>query len=96
MSEHNEKSLKQSIAALLKAYHLDDGIRETRVKEYWNTQMGKVIQKHTISLSLRNRILHVQLNSSVVRHELSMARTQLIQQINEALGEAWITGIELR
>lgn len=95
MSEHNEKSLKQSIEALLKTYHLDDGIREAKVKEFWNAEMGKMILKHTVELKLRNRVLHVSLNSSVVRQELDMARTQLMQRINEFLGEQWVTAIQL-
>ncbi|MCC7303127.1 MAG: DUF721 domain-containing protein [Bacteroidia bacterium] len=95
MSEHNEHSLKDSIKALLKAYHLDDGMREARVKEYWAENMGKVILKHTVELKLRNRVLHVYLNSSVVRQEIDMARSQVIRGLNEQLGEEWITGIQL-
>lgn len=95
MSGHNEKSLKQSIEALLKAYHLDDGMREAKVKEYWNTQMGKIIVKHTIGLQIRNHVLHVTLNSSVVRQELSDSRAQLIAQINEYIHENWLKDIQL-
>ena len=94
MSAHNEKSLKQSIEALLKAYHLDDGMREAKVKEFWNTQMGKIIVKHTIGLQLRNHILHVTLNSSVVRQELADSRTELVRRLNEFLKEDWVKDMD--
>ncbi len=95
MSGHNQKTIKEAIAELLKSYHLDDGMREAKVKEIWNKEMGKVILKHTVDIYLRNHVLHVRLNSSVVRQELSMMKTSVINNINEQLGEAWISDLNL-
>ena len=95
MSGHNQKTIKQAIEELLKTYHLDDGIREVKVKEIWNREMGKVILKHTVAIYLRNHVLHVRLNSSVVRQELSMMKTSVINDMNEQLGEKWITDLYL-
>ncbi len=95
MSAHNEKTIKQAIDEMLRAYHLDDGMREAKVKEAWQKLMGKIILKHTIELRLKNHVLHVKLNSSVVRHELSMERTKIIEQINTEIKEAWVKDIFL-
>ena len=91
----NQQSLKEVINELINAYRLRDGLNEVRVKEQWEQVMGKVIASKTTSLVLRNSILTVRLNSSVLRQELLYKRGEIIQALNNVLETEAIREIQL-
>ena len=96
MSRHNEHSLKEAIDHLLKAYKLDDRLAEKRLMSSWEDIMGKMIAKHTLDLSIRNKQLFVTLDSSALRNELSMAKTKIVKMLNEAAGTEVINDVVLK
>ena len=96
MSRHNEHSLKEAIDHLLKAYKLDDRLAEKRLMSSWEDIMGKMIAKHTLDLSIRNKQLFVTLDSSALRNELSMAKTKIIKMLNESAGTEVINDVVLK
>lgn len=96
MSKHNEHSLKEAIDHLLKAYRLDDKMLEKRLINSWDKVMGKMIAKHTKELVIRNKQLFVTLDSSALRNELAMAKTKIVQMLNEEVGKEIINEIILK
>ena len=91
----NQQSLKEVINELINAYRLREGLNEVRVNEQWEKVMGKVIASKTTSLALRNSILTVRLNSSVLRQELLYKREEILQALNIALETEAIKEIQL-
>jgi predicted nucleic acid-binding Zn ribbon protein len=95
MSGNNEKTLKQAIEDLLRTYRLDDKMREAKVKTFWEKRLGTLISKNTRELKIRDGILIAFIESPVIRNEILMGKSALIDDINKELGEEWIRDIRI-
>lgn len=93
--EKNNESLKEVINRLLDVYQLRPKLNEVNVTEFWMTELGPTIAKHTTSIRLQKGILLVKLDSSALREELSYARTNLKKRINDYFGENMISDIRI-
>lgn len=94
--DSNEETMKQAIDRLLKAYKLDRKMDEVEVLNSWETMMGPMIAKHTREIFISDRILHIRLNSSVLREELSYAKTKIKDMMNEKAGREIIDDVILK
>jgi hypothetical protein len=86
-----KRTESQAIGKLLKAFFEDnpqmaDKLAETRLMNYWNNEMSQAVSRYTGNLFVRNRVLYVQLKSSVLKNELMMHREQMIENLNKAAG----------
>lgn len=82
----SELSIKDAIEKLLHAYKLKSKVQEAQLVEAWERIMGKLIERHTRDLYIRNKKLYVKLDSAVVRQELTYARSKVLERVNEELG----------
>ncbi len=96
MNHSNEQSLGEVIKAFLKKCHLEEKIKETRILSSWERVMGKNIARYTSRVELRKTTLIIHMSSSVLRNELSMAKSKIIDMINEEAGEKVIDKIIFR
>ncbi len=96
MSSTNQYTLKQAIFELIKTYGLGHKLNETRLIHSWEKVTGKMITKHTQRLYIRNRILHVRIDSPALRHELMYSRHKIIDLLNAEVGERVIDDIVFR
>ncbi|HPR33801.1 MAG TPA: DUF721 domain-containing protein [Prolixibacteraceae bacterium] len=71
-------------------------LRETRLMNNWNTMLGPVIARATEKIQINNRVLIVHINSSVIRHELFMIRSQIVESLNKSVGGNVIDSILFR
>jgi hypothetical protein len=88
-----ESSLEDVINRLLKAYQLDGRMKEMDVISSWEEMMGKAVAHRTEKISIRNRILHLKLNSSVMRDELLHGKQVIIERVNQKAGEKMIDDV---
>jgi hypothetical protein len=95
MKRNNDVSLSEALNLMLHAYKLKDGFMQAKLEKEWDTLMGPKLASYSKILSLRKKILRIQVTSSVLRQELTMSKEQLIQKLNDALGEQIITTIEI-
>ena len=58
--------------------------------------MGKAISSRTTKIYIKDHVLYVHLNSSVVRNELLMLREALREKLNQNAGTEVIKEIVLR
>jgi predicted nucleic acid-binding Zn ribbon protein len=96
MPPSNQTTLKQAILDLLKAYNLNGRLNETRLIQSWETVTGKMIANHTKRLYIKNRILHVKIDSPALRHELIFSRHKIVDLLNTEAGEKVIDDIVFR
>jgi predicted nucleic acid-binding Zn ribbon protein len=89
----NETPLGQVIDKLMKAYRLDGKLKELDVLEAWPEMMGIAVANRTKELFIKNKVLHIHLDSSVMRDELAHGKQIIIQRINEKAGFEMITDI---
>ncbi|MFT6152533.1 MAG: putative nucleic acid-binding Zn ribbon protein [Flavobacteriales bacterium] len=77
--------LKEAIERLLKVYKISDKMDEITLRKEWEELMGKAISNKTKRLELRKRVLIIQIESSVLRHELSFSKEKLKESLNRKL-----------
>ena len=93
--ERSEKGMgiDQVIDRLLKAYQLDGRMREMDIISAWEEMMGKAVANRTDRLSIHAGVLHIKLNSSVMRDELLHGKQVIIERVNQKAGEELIRDV---
>ncbi len=93
MRKPNDITLKEGIGKLLNVYKLKGKFDETSVVALWPDLMGKAIANRTTQIYVSQKKLFVRIESSVIKNELLMVRTGIIQKINERAGLEVITDL---
>lgn len=83
MRKANDKSLKEAIEQMLNVYKIKRRYDETHVIAAWPEFVGKSVANRTSEIFIRDRKLFVRIESSVIKNELVMMRSQIIQKIND-------------
>jgi predicted nucleic acid-binding Zn ribbon protein len=96
IKRENDFTLKEVIERLLKVYSWDTHLDEAKLKDSWEKVVGGIIGKHTVNLYIKNRILYVNLDSSVIRSELLISRSKIVQLLNDEVGKKVIDDMVLR
>ncbi len=89
----NETPLSEVIDKLLRAYRLDGKMKELDVIEAWPEMMGIAVANRTKEITIRNKVLYLTMDSSVMRDELSYGKQIIIQRINDKAGFEMITDV---
>ena len=69
---------------------------EARVQRLWIELFGPSIAKSTTNIYVKNRILYVSMNSSVIRSEMLSMRKQLVITLNKHAGSDVIDDVIIR
>jgi predicted nucleic acid-binding Zn ribbon protein len=89
-----------SIADAVKDYitemNLGGKLSEVGIINSWDEIVGKAISSRTTKIYIKDHVLIVHINSSVVRSELLMLRQVLKDKLNEKAGSEVIKDIILR
>ena len=88
--------LKDVFDRILKAYQWDKKYNELEVLSQWEEMMGKAVAIRTTRLYIENRVLFVELNSSVMREELQYGKEIIIQRVNQTAGQKIIDDVFFR
>ena len=93
MRKANDKTLKEAIEQMLNVYKLKRKYDETGIVASWPDLVGKYIANRTKELFVRDKKLFLRLESSVIKNELMMIRSQIIQKVNEEAGTVLIEDV---
>lgn len=80
----------------VKALGLKNKLNERKVLELYPQVVGATFARYTTNLVLEHGRLYISLNSSMVRNELMMVRTKLMDSLNKAVGAEVVRDIVLR
>lgn len=89
-------SLAEALNDYIKEMNLGGKLSELGVLGSWEEIVGKAISSRTTKIYIKDSVLYVHLNSSVVRNELLMLRQALKEKLNEKAGSEVIKDIVLR
>ena len=89
----NETLLGDAITQIMKAYRLDGKLKEIDVLSKWEEMMGRAVSLRTKNIHIKNRILYLEIDSSVMRDELLNGKSVIIQRINSHAGFEMITDV---
>jgi hypothetical protein len=96
MRKKNTQKIDEVVKEYLKAFKIDDKLKEVKLIKSWEEVVGKTIARSTNNIYIKNRKLFVKLNSSVIRNELFMLREGLKKALNDKAGEEIIDEIILK
>jgi hypothetical protein len=83
MRKTNDKSLKEAIEQMLQVYKIKKRYDETSVIAHWPELVGKMVASRTKELFVRDKKLFLRIESSVIKNELMLMRSQIITKIND-------------
>jgi len=96
MIKKNAQSLHEILDELISSQHLDGKLYETRLINVYPEIVGAGINAHTKSLYIRDGVLYLSLDSSVIRNEMQLMRQNLISHLNRRIGHDIIREIIFR
>jgi predicted nucleic acid-binding Zn ribbon protein len=89
-------SLAEAIKDYIDEMKLGGKLSEVGIINSWEEIVGKAISSRTTRIYIKDHILYVHLNSSVVRNELLMLREVLREKLNAKAGTEVVKDIVLR
>jgi predicted nucleic acid-binding Zn ribbon protein len=93
MRKPNDITLKQAIEKLLNHYKLRGKFDETGIVAMWPEIMGTAVANRTKQIYVHQRKLFVRIESSVVKNELLIVKSAIVDKLNEKAGSQVITDI---
>ncbi|MCK9613352.1 MAG: DUF721 domain-containing protein [Bacteroidales bacterium] len=94
--KYGERPLKDIIKELIEEYNFSDKLNRYNVADKWEETVGKAIAGHTTRLWVSKRTLYVELNSSVVRSELNMIKSMIVERLNSYFDKPVIDKLVLK
>jgi hypothetical protein len=91
----DSQPLKEVIDRFLKAFSLENKMKEMDVIAAWPELMGSAVAFRTKSIKIHNKILYLEINSSVMREELLNGKEIIITRINDKAGKQLINDVWL-
>src|SRR5262245_42759249 len=85
--ERNTVHIGQAIQNLLSNYQLKSKFDETNLVSSWERLVGKPIAKRTKKVSIRNKVLFVELDSPSLKHDLAMHKTKILDILKKEFGK---------
>jgi predicted nucleic acid-binding Zn ribbon protein len=89
-------SIAEAIRDYTREMNLDGKLNEVGVINSWEEIVGKAISSRTSRMYIKDHVLFVHLNSSVVRNELVMLRQAILEKLNGRAGKEVIKDIVFR
>lgn len=89
----NEAPLGDIIEKLMRAYGLENKMKEYDVIAAWPELMGPAVANRTKEIRIQNGILYLTMDSAVMRDELQHGKQIIIHRVNEKAGKELIRDI---
>lgn len=93
MRKPNDVTLKDAISKMLDVYRIRRKFDETSIVAVWPEIMGTAIANRTKQIYIHDKKLFIRIESSVIKNELVLVRTGIIQKLNDHAGSIVINEI---
>ena len=88
--------LKDVIEQYLKSFKYDSRLDHISLINSWESIMGKAVSNKTQEIFINKRTLYIRLTSSVLRQELTYARSKIVALMNENAGKEVIDDVIIK
>lgn len=96
MKKSNFLNINEALDSFFKEKGWDKKRREIHIINSWENIVGITIAKSTRNISIFDTTLYLNIESSVIRNELLMIKSGLINKINKEAGCSLISDIIIR
>lgn len=87
MAKSNTHHIGDAIQELLRSYRLKSKFDETTLVTSWERLVGKPIAKRTKKVTVRNKVLFVELDSPAMKNDLNFHKSQIIALFEKEFGK---------
>ncbi|HVU57540.1 MAG TPA: DUF721 domain-containing protein [Puia sp.] len=91
-----EYSLGDALRKFLDNSRLKGSIQALQIEEVWEQIMGKTIARYTDKIQIHGSTLYINTSVAPLRQELLYQKENIIQRVNEALGERVIREVVIK
>ena len=88
--------LGEALKIFVQGSKLKNGIRSAEIEEVWLELMGVTIAKYTDKIYIFNQKLFIQTSVGPLKNELGFQKIQIIERVNEKMGENTITEVIIK
>src|ERR1041385_5300249 len=85
--KNNTHHIGDAIKELLRSYRLKSKFDETTLVSSWERLVSKPIAKRTKKVSVRNKVLFVELDSPAMKNDLNFHKSQIIALLEKEFGK---------
>ncbi len=96
INKNNTKHIKEVIKAYLNQNNVEQGLVKHQVVKEWELIVGKRINSVTMNIYIEKNLLFVSIKSPIIRSELKMIKSAIVERINAKAGFDIITDIIIR
>jgi|GEM_PF-244231 hypothetical protein len=96
INKNNTKHIKEVIKAYLNQNNVEQGLVKHQVVKEWELIVGKRINSVTTNIYIEKNLLFVSIKSPIIRSELKMIKSAIVERINAKAGFDIITDIIIR
>lgn len=89
-------SIGEALNLLLERSKWKPKVIEVRMRDEWETIVGKTISKYTRSIYMKDSVLTIYTDVAPLKQELLVGREQLIKNINDYFKENVVTEIVIK
>ncbi|WP_462266966.1 DciA family protein [Mucilaginibacter sp.] len=82
MRKANDRTMKEAIELMLNVYKIRRRWDETAVITGWAEIVGKAVANRTSEIFISNKKMFLRIESSVIRNDLMLMRSQILERIN--------------
>jgi len=93
MRKANDKSLKEAIEQMLQVYKIKRRFEETGILAAWPELVGKSVANRTKEIYIHDKKMFLRIESSVIKNELMLMRSQIIDKVNDRANEILVEEI---
>ena len=83
---HNAQHVGDAIQELLRSYHLKSKFDEASLVASWERLVGRSVAKRTKKVSVRNKVLFVELDSPAMKNDLNLHKKQIVDLFQKEFG----------
>ena len=96
MKRQNTMTIGESLSLWIDSSNMRTQFDEKHLISAWAPTVGEYIASKTSNIYIKNRVLFVSIDSSVVRNELMLAKAMLLNKLNESCDNSLIDDIIFR
>ena len=88
--------LGDALKDFIQGSKLKNGLRSAQIEEVWLEMMGVTIAKYTDKIYIFDQKLFIQTSIGPLKNELGFQKMQIIERVNEKMGENTITEVIIK
>lgn len=97
MRRTNEQGLGEVLREFFENnIEIHEKIMAVRIERAWKKVLVTMAERYTTNIYVKDRVLHVQISSSVLRNELLLQKELLIKNLNNEVEEPFLSDIVIR